>query len=350
MKYLKHAVALLITTVCLYIAFRGVNLEEALQIFDKNRIRILPLSVFTILCLGVMWVRAWRWKYFYQKQHKAGIGGLTVSNLIGFASNNILPLRIGEMVRALMARRKVAAPLSYTLATLFVERFFDTLCVLLCLIIPLLFSRQFPPFVVKVGLIVAFVFSGGIIVLLILRGKPNLAMKMALPVGRKIFPEHLFERFEHFLVTFTEGIKILRNGSAMWKITIISFIHWWLVVFSYDCAFRGFSFDSLPWSAPYLTLGFVALGVALPSAPAFVGPIHAAIIYTLSEAYGIDKSVATGFAVIMHLLMMGPITFVGLAMMWREGLTLSQIRQKTDHLEEEGASEPVLQDGTGSLK
>jgi len=334
MKYLKHLLGLLITGICLYIAFRGVNLKEALAILDRNRVNLLPLSIFTLLSLGVMFVRGWRWKYFYNKEHKATVLGLSVANIIGFMTNNILPLRIGEMVRVLVAGRKVRAPLSYTLATLFVERVFDTLCLLICLMLPLLLSRDFPLFVVKIGLVMAFVFAGGIIMLLVLRSKPHLAMKLALPIGRRLFADHLYQRFEQILLTFTEGIKILRNGPAVWKITLLSLLHWWLVAFSYGLAFKAFSLGSLPWSAPYLTLGLVGLGVALPSAPAFVGPIHAAIIYSLSDAYGIPKSTATGFAVVMHLLMMVPVTIAGLLLLWKEGLSLGQIRQKADHLEE----------------
>jgi glycosyltransferase 2 family protein len=335
-KYIKHMVALLISATCIYVAFRGVNFREAAGILDKSRLRVLPLAGFTSLCLAVMWVRAWRWKYFYLPQHKATTGGLTTANLIGFMSNNILPLRIGEMVRALMARRKVpGAPLSYTVATLFVERVFDTLCLLFYMIIPLLFSRNFPPFVLKIGMLMTWVFFGGLLMLIVLRLKPRLVLSLALPPARRVFPAAFYLRFESFLHTFTEGLMILRNGPAMLKITALSLFHWWLVVFSYSLAFKGFSFDSLPWSAPYVTLGLVGIGVALPSAPAFVGPIHAAIIYSLSDIYGIAKSMATGFAVVIHLLMMAPLTVVGLSLMWHEGLSIGQIRRKAETIEVE---------------
>ena len=335
MKLVKLAVAFLITAVCLYLAFSGVDLKEALTILEGERIRIFPLIMFSLLCMVVFIVRAWRWIYFYRPEHGATVRGLTVANFIGFTTNNILPLRVGEIVRALMARRKVNAPLSYTFATLFIERTFDSLCLLLCLMVPLTIYSDFPPALVKVGKIIFFVFFGAILFLIVLRSKPNLAQKLALPVGRKFFPEKLFERFEHFMQKFTEGLQILRNGPAMWKISLLSLFHWWIVAYSYGLAFRGFSFDSLPWSAPYLTLGLVGIGVALPSAPAFIGPIHAAIIYSLSSAYGIPKSAAIGFAVLMHILMMAPVTIVGLMLMWKEGLTIGQIREKASHIEEE---------------
>jgi hypothetical protein len=74
------------------------------------------------------------------------------------------------------------------------------------------------------------------------------------------------------------------------------------------------------------------MGVALPSSPAYVGPVHAAIVFSLA-AYGVDQNLAQGFAVVMHLLMFGPITVVGLALMWREGLSLTTIRQRAEKTE-----------------
>ena len=336
MKFLKHALALLITFACLYIAFHGVDLKEAVgTMFDSGRVRILPLVTFSGLSLGVLWVRGWRWKYFFLPEQQATAWGLSVSNTIGFMTNNILPLRIGEVVRALMARRKVKAPMSYILATLFIERTLDSMCLLFCLILPLASSRQFPPLVGEIGKGMFFVFAGALGLLIILRSKPHLAQKAALPLGRRFLPPHAYDRLELFMATFTEGLLILRNGRVMLKIGILSIFHWWLVAVSYDLAFRSFSLqEGLPWTAPYLTLGLVGLGVALPSAPAFVGPVHAAIIYSLNRVYDVPRVTATGFAVVMHLLMMAPVTVAGLALMWQEGLTLGQIRQRADHLEE----------------
>jgi len=83
MKLLKHAIAFLITAVCLYVAFKGVDLKEALAILEEDRIRIFPLILFSFLCMAVFLVRAWRWIYFYRPEHGATVGGLTVANLWG---------------------------------------------------------------------------------------------------------------------------------------------------------------------------------------------------------------------------------------------------------------------------
>ena len=46
MKLLKHAIAFLITAVCLYVAFKGVDLKEALAILEEtHKIEVLNPSV-----------------------------------------------------------------------------------------------------------------------------------------------------------------------------------------------------------------------------------------------------------------------------------------------------------------
>ena len=259
MKYAKHAVAFLITVTCLYLAFRGIDLREAIKIFDIGRERWLYLCGFVSICMVVMWVRAWRWKYFYLKEHHASVWGLTVANFIGFMINNLLPFRLGELVRALMAVRKTKSPLSYTIGALFIERTLDTLCLILCLLLGLCFSRSMPPGAYLVGQLTTVLFFGSVFLLYLLRGKPHLIMKVVLPFSRKLLPKRLVPRAERFLNVFTDGLRILQDKTSMLKIVALSLFHWWLVVFSYSLAFQAFSLGPLPWTAPYLTLGIVGI-------------------------------------------------------------------------------------------
>ena len=91
-----------------------------------------------------------------------------------------------------------------------------------------------------------------------------------------------------------------------------------------------------------LALGLVGLGVALPSAPAFIGPIHTAMIYSLNSIYGLPKDDAAAFAIITHLLMIAPVTVAGLICMAHEGMSLGQLRRRAKHIEEDAESPAVI--------
>jgi glycosyltransferase 2 family protein len=352
MKIMKYLVALLITAGCLYVAFKGVDLGRAWQIITSGeRIRILPLAGFCAFSLAVMWVRGWRWKYLYKPEHHATTNGLATANLIGFTTNNILPLRIGEAVRAIVARRKVDAPISYILASLLIERIFDSICVLLCLMIPLTYAAGFAPSMPKIPGALNYVLAGSILflilLLMVLGLFPHSAEKTVVKLTGLFMPARFREKVQVFMGMFSEGIKILRKRDVLLKVSVLSIIHWGMVVFSYWLMLAGFSFDSLPWIAPFFTLGMVGLGVALPSAPAFVGPIHWAIIYSLSSGFGLPNDEAAAFAVVMHILMMAPVTVAGLIAMAREGVTLGQLRKGAEHFDDkpDPASSNAVQAG-----
>ncbi len=335
MKYVKYLVALLITAVCLYVAFKGVDLDKAWRIITSGeRIRILPLAGFSALSLAVMWARGWRWKYLYKPEHHATTSGLTTANLIGFTTNNILPLRIGEVVRAIVARRKTDSQLSYVFATLVIERIFDSISLLLCLVIPLAYTETFPPSLIKTAQVMLYLLAGAVILLIILGSKPHAAEKAVVKVTGWVLPARIHEKIRGAMAMFSEGMKILRKKDVLIKVSLLSIVHWGMVVFSYWLAFKGFSFDSLPWTAPFLTLGIVGLGVALPSAPAFVGPLHFAVIYSLHSAYGLPNDDAAAFAVVMHILMLAPVTVAGLIAMAREGMTLGQLRRGAEQIDD----------------
>lgn len=339
MKILKYLIALLITSVCLYVAFKDVDLGRAWQIITSGeRIRILPLAGFSSLSLAVMWLRGWRWKYLFKDEHHATTNGLATANLIGFTTNNILPLRIGEAVRAIVARRKVDAHLSYILASLLIERIFDSICILLCLIIPLTFATDLASTMPKIPGALYYILAGLVLFLImlltVLGSFPHSAEKAVVRFTGWFMPTHFLEKVQGFMGMFSEGMKILRNKDVLLKISILSIVHWGMVVFSYWLAFAGFSFDSLPWIAPFFTLGMVGLGVALPSAPAFVGPLHWAIIYSLSSGFGLPNDEVAAFAVVMHILMMIPVTVGGLIAMAREGMTLGQLRRSAEHIDD----------------
>ena len=327
MRYWKHAVGIIISTACLIVVFREVAFDQALQIL--NRVRYLPLLCSLIINILSFWVRAWRWKYFFRKEHKPTVAALTIANLIGFLGNTIFPLRIGEVMRAVTCKRKIDAPIGYILATLFVERLFDMLCVMLCLIIPITLSTEIFKLPNKTGWLFTSFFILILLLFLIIRIKPEFVMNLSLPLARKVFSRRFFERFQNLLAKFTEGLMILREWGSLFKITLLSLFLWWLSVFSYYLAFSAFSLSFLPWSAPYFTLGFVCIGMILPSAPAYIGTFHAAYIFSLTHFYGVDKNTAASLAVIFHLLISLILVIAGLVAIWYEGLKLGQISQKT---------------------
>jgi hypothetical protein len=68
----------------------------------------------------------------------------------------------------------------------------------------------------------------------------------------------------------------------------------------------------------------LALAVALPQAPGFIGVFHIAIQKTL-DVFGVGLSSAQSFAIILWAVSIIPVTIIGLLFLWREGMSLGEI-------------------------
>src|SRR5512143_215699 len=116
-------VGLLISVVFIWISLRGLRLEEFWStVKTANYFWLIPgIGVYFI---GV-WVRAWRWHYLLKPIKEIPTQTMFPITTIGYMGNNIYPARAGEVLRAVILKRREGVPVSASLATIIVERIFD---------------------------------------------------------------------------------------------------------------------------------------------------------------------------------------------------------------------------------
>jgi uncharacterized protein (TIRG00374 family) len=118
--------------------------------------------------------------------------------------------------------------------------------------------------------------------------------------------------FGAFLVTF-----------LMYVCEIVAF---WLIMESF-----GIHRSVLAGAVVFLV---VHLGTAIPNAPANVGTYQFFCVVGLSF-FGVGKTTATGFSVVVFLLLTVPLWVLGAVAFAHSGLTLSGFRKRIPHLEAE---------------
>jgi uncharacterized protein (TIRG00374 family) len=77
-----------------------------------------------------LWARAWRWHYLLRPLKSISTRSMFPIVTIGYAGNNIFPARAGEVVRAVILKKKEGVPISASLATIIIERVFDGIVML----------------------------------------------------------------------------------------------------------------------------------------------------------------------------------------------------------------------------
>ncbi len=93
-----------------------------------------------------------------------------------------------------------------------------------------------------------------------------------------------------------------------------------------SCAFKAVGITA-PFSAALLLQGLIAIGVAVPSVPGFFGVFEMGRPAGARCIYGVDRSLATSWAIGFHVLTFIPITLIGIYYFTKLGFRLRDLQR-----------------------
>ena len=163
-RWLYLFVGLVIGGVFLYVTARNVDLKEAVAaIYAVNPMWLLPLTLFFIFNTVL---RSVRWRLMFPDDSRPSFRHTLDAYLIGKVANNVMPGKLGELLRAsVIGKFLPAIGVSGSLATIVLEKVIDALAILLLLGLALLLA-PLPPWIVNAGLMMIITFPLLLIVLL----------------------------------------------------------------------------------------------------------------------------------------------------------------------------------------
>lgn len=320
MKRLRPLLGLALSLVLLWLLFRNVNTDELLaSLRSANYVAVVPAVLVYFAGIGV---RAVRWGLFLAPVARYSTPRLFVATVIGFTVNNLMPVRLGEIARAILLRGWGGTPPAATLGTILVERLFDglTLCAILGLAWPWLPAGSWlRPATLLGGLVFGAVTAGAALGAICPERLLRLADWFSRPLSR---PRR--ERLLAICQSFFDGLQILRNGRVVASATALSLLAWLSEAAMYYIIMLGFGISAGP-SAALLGMAAANLGTMVPSSPGFVGTFDWPLQSVLVGVFGLDGDLATSFTLVVHAALLAPVTVLGLLFLWREGLSLGQV-------------------------
>jgi hypothetical protein len=322
MKKWQFWFGVLISIVFIWLALRGLRLEEFWDsVKGANYIWVLPgIGVYFI---GV-WVRAWRWHYLLGPIKKIPTRSMFPITTIGYMGNNIYPARAGEVLRAVILKRKEGVSVSASLATIIVERIFDGVVMLAFVFVnlselaKLTGASGFVGSIQEIAVIGTGVFLGALAVFLLAAMFPQTTAKFGLGMIERLTPKRLHTRIIGIMHKFLDGLASLRSPLNVLMVFFTSVIIWLLETGKYWFVMHAFNF-SVSFFALMLMNGIVNLATTIPSAPGYIGTFDAPGIAVLT-AYGVEHSVAAGYTLVLHVALWLPITLLGAYYLAREGI------------------------------
>ena len=322
MKKWQFWIGVLISIIFIWLALRGMRLQEFWDAVRKaNYIWLIPgIAVYFV---GV-WVRAWRWHYLLGPIKKIPTETMFPITTIGYMGNNIYPARAGEVLRAVILKRKEGVSVSASLATIIVERIFDGVVMLAFVFVnlselaKLKGSSGFVGNIQQVAVIGTGIFLGALAVFLLAAMFPHTAMKVGLWFIYRFVPQRFHPRVISLANKFLDGLASLRSPFNALMVFFTSVIIWLLETGKYWFVMHAFSF-SVSFFALMLMNGIVNLATTIPSAPGYIGTFDAPGIAVLT-AYGVERSTAAGYTLVLHVALWLPITLLGAYYLAREGI------------------------------
>ena len=268
--------------------------------------------------------RTLRWQVMLKPTKAIPARSLFRYLVIGYMANNLLPARLGEIVRAYVTGNSESMSRSAAFASVLIERLFDGLTIVMILIVLMLFAGLGQGWLHTTAWISASLFVGGLFVLYLMSRYRNGFMAISERMLKRL-PGPMTAKLNHILQRFVTGLSLLYAPRAFFLSLAMSFFVWASEVMVYIVYLKAFEIEA-PITAACLALVVVNLSSLIPSSPSYIGVFQYACIAAL-EIFGVGATAAFTFSVAVHSTQVIPITLLGLYFLSRMGLSLGEIRK-----------------------
>ncbi len=331
-RALKIAAVLLATVLCLGWVLWGIDLSVVRSSLESFRWwALLPMAA---LYFSAHVVRCYRLQLLMGTS--LGLWSMLAVNSVGFLAINVVPLRLGELVRPYLFMEKHGVAFGTSMAAIFVERLLDMVSLLVMLLLVGVVV-DIPPggvMVAGVDLVAAgqtmagvtsaagLVFIGAVVVV----GEPVIALVERLiglasaPLGLRVgsFLRHFGRGLVGLGRTPGKALLVVLMSATVWGLTVAGL---WMVLLGLPGLDLGLGQAMVIWS---LTL---AAFTAVPT-PGFLGSHEAGCSAGL-RLLGINSSLAATVAVLIHAGQLGFTIALGLFFSAVEGLSLGDVVRRS---------------------
>tara|TARA_B100000029_G_C17527932_1_gene942295 strand:+ start:258 stop:1193 length:936 start_codon:yes stop_codon:yes gene_type:complete len=244
-----------------------------------------------IILIFVVYIRTIRWGYLFKNQPNRNI--LYKAQFIGYFGNNVLPLRLGELLRAFYVGEKENKSKSKVIGTIVLERIFD------------LFGCGFL-FLIIINTTLFDVLASEYIYAIILINIISIALVCFALTLKYEIKEKTNSSIKKIIKDVIIGISNIRKDNLLPVIltTIVIWLLYALEVYFVQSAFNL----NLSIIQCIIILLISSISMMIPAMPGNFGTFESSVIYTLSLFNIVDNF---GFSFILHIVSYIPYTFIG---------------------------------------
>ncbi len=343
-----------VSILLLLVLFWQVDFDEIREALSGANYIYLAPSI-ALYFIGV-YFRAFRWRYLLQPLRPLAATRLYPVVVIGYMANNLLPARLGELVRAYYLARREQLSASSALGTVAVERVYDGMTLLAWAAVagPALWlmgefdgaGETSRTTWIVLALLTVAAFAGALAFLTGLAASERFRTFIYWLTG--LAPERFRPKIQGLVATFIEGTSVLNSPRKHLTLFLLSLPVWAFETAIYFLLIYSFGIDEhfgSPGTIVLVVLLLTAtsnLATALPSSIGGIGPFEVVAQQTLM-VLGVGASLAGAYAAFLHLAALWlPVNLAGLAFIWQQNVSLKGL---AGALKAGGPMREVLGDG-----
>ncbi len=307
----RAAVGIAISIGSLVFVLRGVDLASVADILRTA----IPawIAVALVLQMIDVGVRALRWQRLVAPIQLVPYVPMLSYLLVGYLANNVLPARLGELVRSHYLGDREGISRASTLGTVVVERVVDTAVVVAigAVAILVLQVRGVVASAVLVGLAITGLLVLGLAAGILAGRLPGAARVLAFAERRPKVVE-LGRRLQ-------DGLAVARRPRTLTEALGLSVVAWSASLLAFAAAGQAIGLQLTIGQAALFATG-VALATAIPSGPGYLGTFELAAV-AVGAAVGIPRDESFALALLVHAMVLiltsvgGVVAFIRLG--WR---------------------------------
>jgi uncharacterized protein (TIRG00374 family) len=309
---------MVLSVLCLGAIFFFIEPAEIVAALRTAQYEYLLVSALGIVAFLAL--RAVRWRFMLNND----VPWWTVFHIqnIGYMMTHLLPLRLGDVARAVLIGNVPPVTIARGISTMVIERVLDLLFIVTLLPFALTQVEQLPGWMQTAAEASGFLALAAIVVLIVAANQRPLAMRVA----RTILLKLRLRRFEPWL-THLDSLLAGLSSLTRWRdgliLLLLSVLVWLPILIAYYFVMRAVHLQPTAAMTAFVVCA-AALSVALPSSPGQVGVFHAGVIAAL-QVLGQPAAESASFAFLYHALNMVSVIILGLWGIFSTGATFKQV-------------------------
>ncbi len=324
---MKIILGLFVSSVCIYFTTKNVMFDKMEESLDDINYPFIILAILSIAFIHVF--RSIRWRVILSPVQKIKFKELFPLDNVGYMSNVILPLRIGDLLRPYLVSSSKKLPYGSILATTLIEKFFDLITILTIMTF-ILFTSTLPTEIMSIGYILIGIFALSLVIIYFLHYQKETFFYFINYLMQPLSSKKK-DKIVHSLNSLVDGLKIVSSPKKLLSIFFLSLFLWGLSSLGIYNLFLSLNYN-LPFHSAFLVMIMLMLAVSIPSAPLQLGTIQLAFHFILFNLYGVDENNALLPSYIYHAIFLGIAVLYGVTSLFFIDFSIKELKDKAYQL------------------